>query len=127
MVKEQPLRRGDDERRGLAGASFRAGNEVVIGQRERDDGRLNGTRILPAEIAGAFQQSMIQAERRKGNRRRVDIDRVQHRDAGRRRRARRVGVGRLAAASARTTTAAAAWTAVACPPVSCVRVQTVSG
>jgi hypothetical protein len=87
MIQEQPLERGDDECRGLAGAGLRASNQVLVGQRERDDGRLNGTGILPAEIARTFQQSVIEAERRKGNRRRVDIDRVEQRDAGRRCRA----------------------------------------
>ena len=48
---------------------------------ERNHGGLNGTRLLEAEIANAFEQTRIEAERRERNRRGVARDRFERRRA----------------------------------------------
>ena len=69
--RQQPLQHRDDERGGLAGAGFGARDEVVAGERERNDRALNRPRVAEAEIADAFEQPRIEAERRERDRRRV--------------------------------------------------------
>src|SRR5207247_10832303 len=53
-----------DESGGLAGAGFGARDEIVVGQRQRNDGGLDGPCVHPAEIAGAFEHPGIETERR---------------------------------------------------------------
>ena len=78
---QEPLHHRHDERRGLAGARFRAGDEVVSGEGQRNDGALNRTRLAEAEVADAFQQSRVKIERGECDRRRVARRRLEGRRA----------------------------------------------
>ncbi len=68
---QQSLQDRHDERAGLAGAGFRARDEIAAAERQRDDRALNRPRGDPPEIADAFEQARIEVERREGNRRRI--------------------------------------------------------
>ena len=87
--REQPLQGRHDERRGLAGAGLGARNQIVAGERERNDGALNRPRLGEPEIANAFEQPRVEVEGRKRHRRGVARRRLERMCA-------RESVGRLA-------------------------------
>src|SRR5258705_184812 len=84
---QQPMQRRDDERCGFARAGLGAGDQVVVGERERDDGGLDGARILPAQVTGAFEQPLVESQRRERDGSGVDVDRMKKSRPARRGRA----------------------------------------
>jgi hypothetical protein len=80
-VREQPLQHRDDEGGRLAGAGFRAGNQVAAAECQRNDRGLNRPGVDPTEVADAFQQTRVEAERLERQRRGVDLNRLERRNA----------------------------------------------
>jgi hypothetical protein len=56
------LKDRDEECGSLAGAGFGAGDDVSAGKRQRDHAALHRARFLPAEIANAREQPLVERE-----------------------------------------------------------------
>ena len=69
--RQQPLQRRDYKGRGLACAGFRAGNQIVARESERNHRALDRPCFAETEIADAFKQSRVEAERGERHGRRV--------------------------------------------------------
>ena len=76
-VVQQALQCGDDERRGLAGAGLRTGDQIVSRQCERYDRALDRPRFLEAEIPNAFEQAAVEIQGGEGDRRDVARGRLE--------------------------------------------------
>lgn len=63
-VIEQALEHREDEGHGFAGPGLGAGEQVALRQRERNDSALNRARFDESQIADAFEEPRIEAERR---------------------------------------------------------------
>ena len=82
IVGQQSLDGRNDERGGLARAGLGARNQVVSFERERNHRALDRTRFAEAEVANAFKEPGIEAERCESDRRRVADGRFESRRGG---------------------------------------------
>ncbi len=127
-VGQQALQRRNDERRRLARARLGARDQILAGERERDDSRLYRPRVRPSEIARAFEEPRIETQGRERHGRGVAHDGLE-RDTGPagRVRVRRAAAVRRPGPAARTAARSAAGSAVPVSSTSCLGVQTVFG
>ena len=74
---QQRLQHRDNECGGLARTGFGASDQVVAGQCERYDRRLNRPRLEIPKVAKTFEEPRIEVQRRERNRRRIARRRLQ--------------------------------------------------
>ena len=73
---EKPLKDRDEKRGGLAGPRLRARDDIIAGQRQRDDATLHRARRVPSKVADTAQETRVEAEALERDRRRVERRRL---------------------------------------------------